>query len=72
MSGKARHGGRDALFLEAKMQHGCRRVLFVGKKSALAFIICFLVSSIDDEYGEEDDDHYETKDMGVHDMDTIS
>ena len=30
---------------------------------------CFLVISIDDEYGEEDDDDYETKDMGVHDMD---
>ena len=31
-----------------------------------------LVVSIDDEYGEEDDDDYETKDMGVHDMDAIN
>ena len=37
--------------------------------AALAFIKCFIVLSIDDEYGEEDDDDYETKDMGVHDMD---
>ena len=34
------------------------------KNTTLAFIICFLVISIDDEYGEEDDDDYETKDMG--------
>ena len=38
----------------------------------MAFTICFLVISIDDEYGEEDDDDYETKDMGVHDMCAIS
>ena len=35
------------------------------------FTICFLVISIDDEYGEEDDDDYETKDMGMHDMDVL-
>ena len=33
---------------------------------------CFLVISIDDEYGEEDDDDYETKDMGMHDMDAMN
>ena len=70
--GKARHGGRDALFLEAKMQHGSRRGLSLVKNAALAFIISFLVISIDDEYGEEDDDDYETKDMGLHDMDAIN
>ena len=32
----------------------------------------FLVIPIDDEYGEEDDDDYETKDMGVHDMNAIN
>ena len=42
------------------------------KNSALAFIICFLVISIDDEYGEEDDDDYETKDMGVHAMGAVN
>ena len=31
----------------------------------------FLVISIDDEYGEDDDD-YKTKDMGVHDMNAIN
>ena len=42
------------------------------KKATLAFIKCFLVISIDDEYGEEDDDDYETKGIGVHDMDAIN
>ena len=32
----------------------------------------FLAISIDEEYGEEDDDDYEKKDMGVHDMDAIN
>ena len=49
------------------MQHVGRRALFAGK-NALAFIISFLIIYIDDEHGEEDDDDYETKDMGVHDM----
>ena len=42
------------------------------KNATLAFTICFLVISIDDGYGEEDDDDYESKDMGVHDMDPIN
>ena len=46
--------------------------LSLVKNATLAFIICFLVISIDDEYGEEDDDDNEKKDMGVHDMDAIN
>ena len=55
------------------MQHGGRRALYVCKKNAaLVFIICFLVNPIDDEYGEAEDDDYETKDMGAHDMDAMN
>ena len=42
------------------------------QNATLAFAICFLVVSIDDEYGEEDDDDYETKDMGVHEKGAIN
>ena len=42
------------------------------KNIASAFLIYFLVISIGDEHGEEDEDDYETKDMGLHDMDAMN
>ena len=38
----------------------------------MAFVISFLVISIDDEYGEEGDDDYEAKHMGAHGMNAMN
>ena len=80
VSRKARHGGRDALFVSGKARHDGRDALnteaverfSLVKTCSVGFYNMLLVISIHDEYGEEGDDDYETKDMGVHDMDAIN